>query len=381
MEDNFLIIKSVIVGVNTMKLIHCADLHLDSSFYTHFTVGQARERNMELLNNFQRLVEYGQNIGVAGILIAGDMFDSNQVTAITRNTVLELIRSYPEISFFYLEGNHDAKSYIKQSSQLPENLFLFGENWRTYQLGEVAISGAELTGENGGFLGETLRLQEEQTNIVMLHGMVTEYQIANGEYILPLSSFRRKGIDYMALGHIHSYEKERLDSRGIYCYSGCLEGRGFDECGEKGFILLDISEDTGEVETTFIPFAKRRMYQLPVEISDCMTSLEMSRKIREAISINGIKEEDCVLIKLTGRLNVMCEKNLLFLKKEYGENFYFIEIVDETQFAVDYAEFIAEESLRGEFVRIVQEGELSEEEKAEIIQCGFMALSGEELTG
>lgn len=364
-----------------MKLIHCADLHLDSSFHTHFTVGQARERNMELLNNFQRLVEYGQNIGVTGILIAGDMFDSNQVTIFTRSTVLELIRNYPDISFFYLEGNHDAKSYLKQSGQLPENLYLFGENWRTYQLGEVAISGAELTGENGGFLGETLRLQEEQTNIVMLHGMVTEYQIANGEYILPLSSFRRKGIDYMALGHIHTYRKERLDSRGIYCYSGCLEGRGFDECGEKGFILLDISEDIGEVETTFIPFAKRKMYHIPVEVSGCMTSLEMSRKIGEAINNNGIKEEDCVLIKLTGRLDVMCEKNLLFLQKEYEEHFYFIEIVDETQFAVDYAEFMVEESLRGEFVRMVQEGALSEEEKADIIRCGIMALSGEEFIG
>lgn len=364
-----------------MKLIHCADLHLDSSFFTHFTVGQARERNMELLNNFQRLAEYGQNIGVSGILIAGDMFDSSQVSAFTRSTVLEIIRSYPDISFFYLEGNHDAKSYIKQSSRLPRNLYLFGENWKTYQLGAVAISGAELTGENGGFLGETLRLQEEQTNIVMLHGMVTEYQMANGEYILPLSSFRKKGIDYMALGHIHTYGKERLDSRGIYCYSGCLEGRGFDECGEKGFVLLDISEDTGEIETTFIPFAKRKMHQIPVEVSGCMTSLEMSRKIGEAIRLADAKEEDCVLVKLAGRLDVMCEKNLLYLQKEYEENFYFIEIADETQFAVDYAEFMVEESLRGEFVRLVQEGELTQEEKAEIIRCGILALSGEEFTG
>lgn len=364
-----------------MKLIHCADLHLDSSFFTHFTVGQARERNMELLNNFQRLVGYGQNIGVSGILIAGDMFDSNQVSAFTKSTVLEIIRSYPDISFFYLEGNHDAKSYIKQSSRLPDNLYLFGENWKTYQLKEVAISGAELMGENGGFLGETLRLREEQTNIVMLHGMVTEYQMANGEYILPLSSFRRKGIDYMALGHIHTYGKERLDSRGIYCYSGCLEGRGFDECGEKGFVLLDISEDTGEVETTFIPFAKRKMYQITVEVSGCITSLEMSRRIGEAIRLTDAKEEDCVLVKLIGRLDVMCEKNLLYLQKEYEESFYFIEIVDETQFAVDYGEFMVEESLRGEFVRLVQEGELMQEEKAEIIRCGILALSGEEFTG
>ncbi len=71
---------------------------------------------------------------------------------------------------------------------------------------------------------------------------------------------RGKYIDYLALGHIHSYKKERLDDRGVYCYSGCLEGRGFDECGEKGFVLLDITE--GKIHTEFVPIAKRMLHEV-----------------------------------------------------------------------------------------------------------------------
>ena len=43
---------------------------------------------------------------------------------------------------------------------------------------------------------------------------------------------------FQALGHLHAYQSEQLGSDGgVYCYPGCLEGRGFDECGEKGVYL------------------------------------------------------------------------------------------------------------------------------------------------
>ena len=35
-----------------MKLIHCADLHLDSSMTTHLTKEKAKERKAELLASF-----------------------------------------------------------------------------------------------------------------------------------------------------------------------------------------------------------------------------------------------------------------------------------------------------------------------------------------
>ena len=58
-----------------MKLIHCADLHLDSRMSTHLGDAAARERRQELLGTWLRLVAYAEQHQVRAILIAGDLFD------------------------------------------------------------------------------------------------------------------------------------------------------------------------------------------------------------------------------------------------------------------------------------------------------------------
>ena len=88
-----------------MKIIHCADLHLDSKMETNLTKEQAKERKAELLNTFQRMVEYAAEEQVAAILIAGDLFDKKTVSATARNIVCQMIQFHPEIDFYYLKGN------------------------------------------------------------------------------------------------------------------------------------------------------------------------------------------------------------------------------------------------------------------------------------
>ena len=41
-----------------MKIIHCADLHLDSQMTANLTKEQARERKREIIRTFTRMVEY-----------------------------------------------------------------------------------------------------------------------------------------------------------------------------------------------------------------------------------------------------------------------------------------------------------------------------------
>ena len=62
-----------------MKLIHCADLHLDSRMEANLTKEQARERRQELLGTFTRMVAYAAKEGVRAILIAGYLFDGGRV--------------------------------------------------------------------------------------------------------------------------------------------------------------------------------------------------------------------------------------------------------------------------------------------------------------
>ena len=46
-----------------MKIIHCADIHLDSKMSANLTKEKARERKTELLTTFQNMVTYGAEQG------------------------------------------------------------------------------------------------------------------------------------------------------------------------------------------------------------------------------------------------------------------------------------------------------------------------------
>ncbi|MEE1050917.1 MAG: metallophosphoesterase, partial [Lachnospiraceae bacterium] len=62
-----------------LKIIHCADLHLDSGMETRLSPDQAALRRSELLASFLRLVEYAAEEQVAAILLCGDLFDRERV--------------------------------------------------------------------------------------------------------------------------------------------------------------------------------------------------------------------------------------------------------------------------------------------------------------
>ena len=65
----------------------------------------------------------------------------------------------------------------------------------------------------------------------MLHG-----EVGTGSKKININKLRNKNIDYLALGHIHSYQTGIIEEDKVYAYCGCLEPRGFDELNEKGFI-------------------------------------------------------------------------------------------------------------------------------------------------
>lgn len=368
-----------------MKIIHCADLHLDSKLTANLSKEQTKERRVELLHTYERMVNYASEQGVRAIIIAGDMFDTNRVSVTVRNTVIGTINNHPEIDFYYLKGNHDHNNVLEIQEESPGNLKMFGDVWHTYAANpdtnhSIMITGVELEQCKKDSFYDSLVLDYNKFNIVVLHGQESIYNVKDKTEIINLGALRNKGIDYLALGHIHTYKKQELDKRGIYSYPGCLEGRGFDETGVCGFVLLDIDEEKRTCESEFIPFADRVLYVKEVDISDCMTSIQITRKIEQELDQEGYSDRSLVKIVLTGNVDIECEKNMEYLKKQLENRFYFLKIYDETRFAVDYRGFALDASLKGEFVRTVDAAtDLDEVTKAEIIRYGIQALAGEEI--
>ena len=67
------------------------------------------------------------------------------------------------------------------------------------------------------------------------------------------------------------------------------------------------------------------------------------------------------------------------IKRFMAFAFYFEKVKDRTTLRVDYSDYEKDASLKGEFIRMVLGSELSQEQKAEVIRCGILALSGEEI--
>ena len=218
-----------------MKLIHCADIHLDSRMETHLTSEQASIRNTEIIRSFIRMTEYAEKNGVRAVIIAGDMFDGKRIRVRTVNEIVSAMRRTLDIDYLYLAGNHDEAAHAFSDMELPQNFKQFTKKWDTFLYEDVAVSGIEISSDNAVSLYRNVPHKDNYINVVALHGQIgTECGVDR----VNLKLLKDRGIDYLALGHIHSYSLEPLDEKGVYCYPGCLEGRGFDECGEKGFMLL-----------------------------------------------------------------------------------------------------------------------------------------------
>ncbi len=358
-----------------MKFIHCSDLHLDSKMESNLSREQAKERKHELLLTFEKLVSYALEHDVRGIIIAGDLFDSTYITKTAAKLVEDQIKSHPKIDFLYLKGNHEKDKFLAGLEEIPSNLKIFSDTWTKFSYENVTITGVELTPENSRNIYDSLVLNQDDVNIVTLHGQESQYEAKNQAELINIRALQNKYIDYLALGHIHEYKYQKLDNRGYYCYCGCLEGRGFDECGPKGFVLLEIEEN--RIRHTFVPWGKRTLYEVEVDISGCQTTGEIIKRID--CEIEGLEKTSLVKIVLCGEVDMDAEQDIAYLQKKYRENFYFVKISDKTKLAMNYEDYRLDESLKGEFIRLLEKAELSPKEKDDVILTGIRALSGEEI--
>ncbi|WP_455031244.1 metallophosphoesterase family protein [Oribacterium sp.] len=406
-----------------VKLIHTADLHLDSAFRSRFTKEEAENRRQKQLMAWKELLSFAVEKKVQGILIAGDLFDGPVVSHGTMDFFLSTIAEHPEISFFYLRGNHDTENTFRYQENLPKNLFLFSEKGKKYRLNDrLLLAGVEYGtkdisfGENEGTTqgagqaaeqavglenvrgaealskneaeseeeSKFLKLKEEDCNILLLHGAL--YQgtpkgdSLQGEEGIFLKNLEKLPLSYIALGHIHKGGEGKLNNGALWAYPGCLQGRGFDEEGEKGFLYLKVEEEKKEIHKELIPIKQGEFRILEIELLEDEGTLACLKKIEEEMEKAGISKEDSLRIILKGKKGLEQERNLRYLQLQLQDSVFFLEIQDESELSWNREEAMKEKSLKGEFLRVLAAADnISKEEQEEIIALGMGLLQGGEL--
>lgn len=352
-----------------MKFLHTSDLHIGSPLTSRLSQEKIRERKNELMATFEKMIEEAVYQKALAFIIAGDLFDSEKITRSTAERVLSAISRYPTLDFLYLSGNHEKNALIECGIPLPRNLKLFSEQWTYFNYGEVCIAGRSDISPD---MFETLDLDYGKTNIVVLHGALTDGK--SGGDAIGRRELEGKKITYLALGHYHSYSEHKIDDTGIAVYAGTPEGRGFDEVGEKGFVMIET--DGRHLSHTFTPFAKRRLMIVDVDLTDALTRADIDARADAALC--GIAHTDMVRMRLCGKRIPELFPDVDAIKSRWQSSFYHFEIKDESSLRIDPDEYKYDRSLKGEFIRLVtSKADLSGDDKDKIIRMGLAALMGE----
>lgn len=354
-----------------LKIAHAADFHLDSPF-SGLGREQAAQRRTEQKALLAELRERAD--GADLVLLAGDLLDSGVCHAESAEALEDFLNSFT-VPVFLAPGNHDyyapESPYARMT--LNENVHLFRspvpEGIPVPELG-VTVWGAAFTAPAMRPLLRGFRAPSDGSmHIMVLHGEVSQSPCDYN----PISeeSLRESGLRYLALGHRHAFEGLHESGRTAWTYPGCIAGRGFDETGEKGFLMTEIPEE-GPVTTTFIPLSGRRYYVLEADLRGFDSSESAVRSV-----IPPQAARDCCRVTLRGEWPEKPKTQLIAaaLRDVCAQ----LEIRDETRIQKSVWDSAGEDTLRGCFLRILQRklaGATPEEQQriTEAARFGLAAL-------
>ncbi len=334
-----------------MKILHTADLHL-GAINKKLNSSQRKTVLSEQLKLCSDLFTYAKDNNIQLVLVSGDLFHTSDISAKIEKTFFAHVEEFAK-PVIYIPGNHDEE---KSSSSTPDNfIFLKG----SLNFGEVVIT------------DNTHALKSENKNIVMLHGDV----LSRGNDYINLKTLNGEFVDYLALGHLHTYSAMDF-GRGKAVYSGSLQGNGFDECGEKGFVILD----TETMSHYFVPFSKRRYQIVEVDISGKVKFNEIVKEIEE--KVKNISQNDLVRVVLIGFYEEDSEKYLNLIEERFKNVYFYFELRDESQIKIDFEKLKSEKlSFKAELLSLIHNDEkLTESEKNQISFLSIEALRGDDLS-
>ena len=223
-----------------VKLLHTADLHLDSPF-SGLTPEEALRRRRLQRQIPMALAERCRAEGCGLWLEAGDVFDGGRLAPETVEA-LQAAWEHCAVPVLVAPGNHDPYTSDSPWARVkwPGNVHVFSGPWEAVELESLGcrIWGAAFQGrEARGLLGAAAA-ERGFWEIGVLHGEVA----ATGAYNpMTEGDIAASGLNYLALGHVHRPLLPRRAGKTWYGWPGVTLGRGFDETGSHGVLLVELA--------------------------------------------------------------------------------------------------------------------------------------------
>ena len=354
-----------------LKLIHAADLHLDSPF-AGLRPERAAQRRREQRQLLERLAALAAEKQADLVLLAGDLLDGGTVYQETAAALAAALGAMP-CPVLIAPGNHDyfGPDSIYAAVEWPGNVHIFtAERPEAVEFPALhcTVYGRAFCAphqEESPLAG--LRAEGEGLKLAVLHGEVE----GGGDYgPITRQEIAASGLDYLALGHIHQYSGLQREGATFWAYPGCPEGRGFDETGEKGALYVEL--EPGVCRAELVSLCARRYRVLSADI----TGTDPAAAVRAAVP--GEYREDICRVLLTGERGEQ-PLDLAALEGELSGLCYGLTLRDRTRVSRDLWAKAEDDGLVGLFLQEMRERISQNPEDGTLTQAvrfGMAALEG-----
>ncbi len=367
--------------MNTIRILHTADLHIGAE--CSYLGTEASKRQYEVLLTMEKIISMCNENAIDLLLIAGDLLDSNHIDSALEEGVFKAFEKLINTRVVIALGNHDpftADSPFKTRT-LNEKVFVLPceDSVIAFDDLRVRVYGSSFDGvyNSGKNRFELTAPQDDYFNLCLLHGETRSDLNGNYRPITP-EYVKNSGMDYIALGHVHTKSQIQFVGTTALAYCGCPEGQGFDESGEKGVYMGEVSK--GNINLEFIPTAYRTHIRLDVDITD-------KEDICEAI-LCAIKEtgddygKNYFRITLKGKRKSEAGIDINSLIARISPLVSFVKIKDKTSLGADLLSLAGEKNLKGYFTSImlskIESANENEKEKLRhALELGLKAFNEE----
>ena len=354
-----------------IRILHAADLHLDSPFAS-MRPDQAAARRQEQRELLFELVRRCNALDCDLLLLAGDLFDSERVFPETL-TALRRALSGCRAPVFIAPGNHDpiCPGSPYQRQDWPEQVHIFThQRPESVLLEGVRVWGAAFRESHSGPLLRGFRAAGGPVpEIMVVHG-----ELNGGPSVYnPITEedVRRSGLDYLALGHIHALQVRKIGDTTVG-NPGCPMGRGFDEAGEKGVLYVELDRKVCRAEPISLGARQYRILRVPAGEAPLENVLR---------ALPADSRRDICRIILTG---VCADPELPALEAALRDRVYGLELIDRTEPPFELWAGQEADSLRGAFLRRMKQDwdrapEQEREKIALAVRIGLAVMDGREV--